>query len=305
MMVPDQTMRAATFEDAAAVAGLIYACDVAEGVPGWPVSATDVIEDWERPRFDVSRDTRLYLSGDRLVAFGEVWEKESASIHEIFCSVDPDHLGRGLGSALIDWSEERVGNATLRNFVSGVNHEAKAMLEARGYVAVRHFWHMEIELEGNEDGGSEPEGITIRQIVGEDDARSVHAVMTEAFAGQWGIVPEPFEPWWQGFSTRSDFDPELILLAETDDGGAVGALAGQKGEGYGWVRELGVLPSGRGLGVGAALLRHSFAAFAERGYPKVLLNVDAANPTGATRLYRRVGMRQIRQFDCYEKIVRS
>lgn len=299
--VPNQVIRPATAGDAEAVAGLIVACDVAEGITTWPVSAIDVLEDWERPRFDLSRDTRLYLSEDRLVAFGEVWEKEPGGVHEVFCAVDPDHRGLGLGSTLIDWSEERVAAGKIHNFVSGSNDTAKEMLGARGYVAVRHFWHMQIDLEDKRFRSGSPPGITIRSIADEADARAIHAVVQEAFAAHWGHVAEPFDDWWPAFAGRSDFDESLVLVAEDEGGAAVGALTGQKGDGYGWVRDLGVSPSARGRGIGAALLEHSFARFAERGYPKVFLNVDAGNETGATRLYERVGMKQIRQFDCYAK----
>jgi predicted GNAT family acetyltransferase len=34
-----------------------------------------------------------------------------------------------------------------------------------------------------------------------------------------------------------------------------------------------------------------------------MLNVDAANPTGAVRLYERLGMRTVRGWDVYEKRV--
>jgi ribosomal protein S18 acetylase RimI-like enzyme len=126
-------------------------------------------------------------------------------------------------------------------------------------------------------------------------------VVSEAFSQHWGYVTEPFEDWWPSFAGRSDFDEGLVLIAEEAGGEVVGALTGQKGDGYGWVRDLGVVGRVRGRGIGAALLEHSFALFAARGYPKVILNVDAHNETGATRLYERVGMRQMRQFDCYEK----
>jgi ribosomal protein S18 acetylase RimI-like enzyme len=48
-------------------------------------------------------------------------------------------------------------------------------------------------------------------------------------------------------------------------------------------------------------LRRSFAIFAERGLPRVMLNVDFENPTGAMALYEKVGMRAVRGFDVYEK----
>jgi mycothiol synthase len=69
----------------------------------------------------------------------------------------------------------------------------------------------------------------------------------------------------------------------------------------GWVDHLGVLASCRGRGIGAALLRHSFATFAGRGVRCVILNVDAENPTGATALYQRVGMRVVKRWDLWER----
>jgi len=64
---------------------------------------------------------------------------------------------------------------------------------------------------------------------------------------------------------------------------------------------LGVLASRRGRGIGAGLLRSSFGIFAGRGVRRVALNVDAENPTGATALYERVGMRIINRWDLWER----
>jgi mycothiol synthase len=71
----------------------------------------------------------------------------------------------------------------------------------------------------------------------------------------------------------------------------VGALIASVSDDRGWVDVLGVLAPWRGRGIAGALLRRSFATFAGRGLRQVLLSVDAENPTGATRLYERVGMR--------------
>ncbi|GAB4500799.1 MAG: hypothetical protein Fur0035_03390 [Anaerolineales bacterium] len=50
-----------------------------------------------------------------------------------------------------------------------------------------------------------------------------------------------------------------------------------------------------------ALLRRSFDEFYRRGQFSVGLHVDASNPTGATRLYERAGMRIETEYVCYEK----
>ena len=57
----------------------------------------------------------------------------------------------------------------------------------------------------------------------------------------------------------------------------------------------------RRRGVGLALLRHTFREFHLRGDTHVGLGVDAENPTGATRLYERAGMRVINELVLYEK----
>jgi mycothiol synthase len=57
----------------------------------------------------------------------------------------------------------------------------------------------------------------------------------------------------------------------------------------------------RKLGVGAALLRDAFGRFWERGERSVGLGVDAANDTGAFRLYERAGMMPVLGWVLYEK----
>jgi len=49
------------------------------------------------------------------------------------------------------------------------------------------------------------------------------------------------------------------------------------------VGELGVLAPWRGRGIASALLGRAFATFASRGLPRVMLNVDSENSTGAVR----------------------
>jgi ribosomal protein S18 acetylase RimI-like enzyme len=52
-----------------------------------------------------------------------------------------------------------------------------------------------------------------------------------------------------------------------------------------------------------ALLRRSFAMFADRGVRRVILNVDAENSTGAVALYERAGMRVINRWDLWERLL--
>ena len=75
--------------------------------------------------------------------------------------------------------------------------------------------------------------------------------------------------------------------------------------GNGWVGTLGVRRPWRKRGLGLALLYRSFGELYKRGKSVIGLGVDAANPTGATRLYRKAGMRVASEYVSYEKEFRS
>jgi mycothiol synthase len=174
------------------------------------------------------------------------------------------------------------------------------MLRDHGLGPVRHFWHMEIDVGGRIEPGPTPNGIRIGPVDPSADLAAVHAVLDEAFADDWGYHPEPYERWSRGYTSSPSFDPTLWLIAR-DGGEPVATLAANVFGDQGWVAEVGVVPSHRGRGIAAALLRSSFATFAERGLRRVLLNVDAKNPTGATALYERVGMRVVKRWDLWER----
>ena len=96
------------------------------------------------------------------------------------------------------------------------------------------------------------------------------------------------------------FDPTLWLLARAD-GMPAGVLTGSPGEDGGSVDYLAVRAAFRGRGIAAALLRRSFAMFADRGFDRVLVSVDAENVAGATRVYERAGMRTVWRWDLWER----
>ena len=68
---------------------------------------------------------------------------------------------------------------------------------------------------------------------------------------------------------------------------------------------LGVRRPWRGRGIGRALLLTAFVAVHIRGGgTRSSWGVDAANPSGATRLYEDVGMRELHSFEIWEKSLR-
>jgi mycothiol synthase len=310
--VNEWVIRAPAMEDAPAVTDLVNLCSVADGdTPD--LSLADVLSQWQAPGFNLATDAWLATTSDGQVVGCEEAGKEDDTHFQADGYVHPDYRGRGIGTTLLRlaeaWTRERVpaalgGRVVLRAGVSGKDAAAHQLFAAEGFTLVRNFWRMEIQMDEPPPPPVWAAGITVRIFMPGQDDRALYEAVQEAFADGWEHVPPPFEEWAHRRIWREDFDPTLCFLAM--DGGAVaGAAICRDRMGAGWVTNLGVRRPWRQRGVGMALLRHAFGEFYRRGARTVGLGVDAQNPTGATRLYERVGMRVTQQYDMYEQALFS
>jgi mycothiol synthase len=255
---------------------------------------------------DLATDTWLYDEDGRIVGFGWVEKHETTGV--AVGVVRRDRCGRGIGSSLLDRSEERLrdqGMARIHNVTLAPDTAAPPLLTARGYREVRRFWEMTIELD--DDPPPEPvldDGLRI-ELFSTGLARAFHAALEEAFAEHWEHQAEPYESWWQRQLAKPDHDPSLWFLVR--DGDEVAAVARNDPErsGGGWIGALGVRPAWRGRGLAKALLLHSFREFHRRGERRVGLGVDSENATGATHLYESVGMALDSEQVVWEKVLTS
>lgn len=127
----------------------------------------------------------------------------------------------------------------------------------------------------------------IRLVPFEDHhALAAHALLAKAYAIGGGDVPSRFVQWWTEVSTDEEFDPGLCLVALDAEGQIAGfALCWTSS----FVKDIAVSPDHRRKGVGEALLLAAFAALRARGHEQVGLKVEVDNPSGAQRLYERLG----------------
>jgi mycothiol synthase len=262
---------------------------------------------WSGAAFDLATDAWVVVDrGDAIVGYGQA-RREGPTVVESWGVVHPGHRGRGIGTWLVARIQQRafellagVPSPRFRHAINAGDQAAAAMLVASGLRPVRHFWHMQLDLAAGFEPGPTPPGIQIGGVDPSVHLPAVHAVLDEAFTDHWGHRPEPLDRWAAEQTASPSYDPTLWLLA-TEGGEPVGALTASVAGDRGWVDELGVLAPWRGRGIAGALLGRSFVTFAGRGLGQVLLNVDAENPSGATKLYERVGMRVVNRWDWWER----
>ena len=258
----------------------------AKAVAGWLGRGSSLlIEDEEGPAAGVLVDVRGPLG-----IYGGV--------------VHPRARGRGHGSRLVDfteaWIEEQPAERIHTWTVAG-DSAADALFTSRGYREVRRFWDMAIGLAAEPPP---PPVLEVETFSGEDaDARAFHDALDEAFSDHWEHHSLGFDHWWQEKQAQPDYDPSLWFVIR-DRGEVVAAVRNDPDRhGGGYVGALGVRRQWRGQGYGKALLQHSFREFHRRGQRRVSLGVDAASPTGATRLYESVGMHVELESIVYEKVL--
>ncbi len=272
---------------------------------------------WTAPGADLEGDFAVIVgpAGDIAGYFFLESEPPHAAVFAVGC-VGLRHHGRGVGGAMLSEIERRArlraagapGDAPILRVgaLTGEPH-VSALLEARGFREVRRFWAMRIFFAQPPRPPAPVPGVELRTFRPADEA-AVYACLAEAFADHWGGDFGSREGWaHRHIHAAESYDAGLWRIA-WEGGEVVGALVAelrsQEDPRLGHVELLGVRRAARGRGIGEALLRSAFVAFAERGQDGANLHVDSESVTGATRLYERVGMTAEPRFSTWQKPLR-
>jgi mycothiol synthase len=255
------------------------------------------------PKLDLERDVRIAEDEGTMVGYADVDPQGTdPTIWWSDIRVHPDADAAAVVPALVKWLEDRSERGLLRVWNPSKVPAIAAAYERLGLQPIRHSFRMAIEFDREPESPDWPEGISLSTLqTGEE--RAVYDAFRETWLDTWAPEEETFEEWAHWTYEREGFEPSLWFLAR--DGEEIAGFAlcrvHETRPDSGLVGILGVRRPWRRRGLGEALLRHSFGEFYRRGFPRVVLGVDAGSPTGATRLYERVGMQVVRRLDFYEK----
>jgi mycothiol synthase len=294
--------RPATLADAAEVAALMNAFERAHLEEPDEMSASEVTDWWAR--LDPPRDTLLLRDSAGVLAAAGTLKEEGDEVLELDGFVHPERMGLGLGGFLLDWLEAeaaRRDRPVVRTAALAADASAKALVAGVGYVPVRHFYRMLIDLDEPPPDPAWPAGFAVSTFAPGEEA-ILHAVTEEAFADHWGHDPRSLDDWQRTVFSRDWWDPSLVYLVRSGEEVVAAEISALR-FGMGWIGTLGTRKRWRGRGLGRALLVTAFAELYRRGEPRIGLAVDAGNETGATQLYESAGMRVVSQADIYEKRV--
>jgi mycothiol synthase len=274
-------------EDAAAVSAVMSATETARA--NAPETTVEDVEVWWRQLEPSTNAWLITYGGERVVAYVDVVRR---SDEEYLADgyVHPDFTNRGLGRYLVRLSEAAAGAggaSRLRNGVLASDVRAVRLLEAESYQPVRHFYRMALDLPIPLYEPAWPEGLTVTTPT-RAQLPAVHATISEAFAEEWDFTPDTFEEWLKRKESEG-LDLALCFTAWENDEIA-GVVQCSRRFDAGWVNALAVRTPWRRRGLGHALLARAIQEMSRRGEKRVALGVDAANSTGATRLYERAGM---------------
>lgn len=310
--------------DLEAIAELFQACETVDRLDEW-VSVSDLRQKFNAPDVDKESDIRLWENGEgKLIGFGKLSIQESVDGY-LSWRVHPTVRGEGIEQEIIRWGEARMKevardkgvSVNLRSGTRDTQTERIALLESCGFTPNRYFFDMERSLADPLPKPELPVGFTLQShssahFSSKQEQRKFLEAWVEAynqtFIDHWNFHEVKVEQ-VEYIVSDPNYRPDLTWVA-IDPDGTFAAFCyccfypeenKYKGRKEGWINTLGTRRGFRQRGLGKAMLLSGMEGLQSVGLDKVLLGVDAENPSGATRLYESVGFRKVHTDIVYGK----
>lgn len=222
-----------------------------------------------------------------LVGFADLDVRNDRATAEL--TVDPEHRGSGIATALVDALSQRAG-PDMWAWAHGEHSAAVRLAQRAGMRRARELWQMRRSLAEPVPSRLLPEGLFLRAFVPGRDETAVVELNNRAFAWHpeqagWEVADLQLrenEPW---------FDPAGFLLAVDSTDRLHGFHWTKVHPGpppAGEIYVLAVDPDAQSGGLGAALAAAGMEHLRHRGLGEVLLYTEADN-AAAIRMYRKLG----------------
>ncbi|GAA1919585.1 GNAT family N-acetyltransferase [Nocardioides hwasunensis] len=282
------THRPLTLADAPAVLAAIAAEEVVD-LGESTMTLEDVESDWLRPSYDIATSTVGVFDGDQLVAYADLSAPSVA-----YTAVLPDHQGRGIGTALAGWVQDRAraGGSDRVGSQMPEGSAADRLMRDLGYEALWTAWDLELPPEREIVARPLPDGVTVSDA-SPSDREAAWTLLEDAFL-EWSDRDRvSLDDFGARIWGRTGYEPWNLRLVRDARGELLGAThvhlaGGDDGTPSAYVAKIAVRPDQRGRGLAPAMLVDAFALARAHGATRSYLSTDTR--AGARGLYERVGM---------------
>ena len=315
------TWRAATSADITGIHELMLESSAVDH-PHYTVTREEIEDEFTASYLDATGDTIVAVAPDGTIlgaGFVSFPPGQETLVRSILDgSVRPSARGRGIGRQLLAWqvargqqqlasSDKTLPGWLLAGADEGVT-DAISLFEREGLTVARYFLELRRDLAGPIVDVALDAAVHLEPLTPELVAPTLVARNT-AFMDHWGSQPTS-EEGWASFMGRSTTRGDLSSIAVAGDAEVAGFVVASvneddwPGQGFSsaYVDLVGVTRPWRKRGIAAALLTNTMRLAKAAGLDKVVLDVDAINPTGALGLYEGLGFEESNRSMSFTKV---
>ena len=328
-MVNQFKVREYTSVDAGSVVDVINSSSIQ--TIGFPRAVVDAVGNvWSHRYVPFSSEKAVAVNDqDQVIGYAYFTSGDNHIVAETGGAVHPDYWGKGIGSDLLEWAEEKAKasaqyapvdvKTVLQTSLYESERDANSLFKDHGYRPVREWVHLVLEMDEEPFIPPLPSNLSLREMDLEDDWDIVGPAMDEAFADHWGNIPSEFleaegdkkeddnneieQPTDDSYSNAPGYC-FIVLDDKTVAGGILCNAKLVERADTGRVGSIFVRPAYRRRGIAQTLMLTAFDAFWKNGFRRIITDTDANSFTNSTKLYTGLGMEPYRSEFTYEKEIR-
>lgn len=304
-------------QDIEAIHHIIHGCKDADGID--PYSTLENLPSPEQVEHDFS-DTASHnamiaeVNGQAVGYNRLIWWTEAVglTLYLHLGHVLPEFRGKGIGTALLNWSEARIrelaaergGKAMFGANASSTEHDATRLLLGNGYQPAFTVAQMEYLISDDLTPLPIPVGIEIRPPHPNDAAKMWRAQQAAYSEIPLVGVSAPDESEIEDLRKEIEDKGHLWRIAWAGDEIASEiwcSVTNYNGSRTGLMNEVHSVPQFQRKGIGRALIMHVLLMFKEMKIRRVRLHTLDDNRRGAKTFYTRIGFTTVKMFPRYRK----